>query len=257
MFVRKKIIVFVFLCFISFNLFSQNFKLEGKVISKDSTVAIEGLHIFNKNTLRGNITNHQGFFTITVKVGDTITISGLQIEKVKKIIQKEHQLVKRVDVFVNSKINQLDEVVIGNSLSGSIYIDSKLVQKENVVNAESLKLPYAGYPKKTQTERAIYTATTGPGGGIPLDPIINRISGYLKKLKKRKRIEDKAKLISILKENFKNYLSSDLQIKENNLDDFLYFCYEDKTFKSLYNKGEIYLIELFKKKALIYKNRSK
>ncbi len=256
MLIRKKIIIFT-LFLISFNLFSQNFDIEGRVVSKDSTVVIEGLHIFNNNTKRGNITDYEGFFTITVKVGDTITISGLQIEKIKKVIQKDDQLVKEIEVFVSPKTNQLDEVIIVNSLSGSIYIDSKLVKKENVVNAESLKLPYAGYPKKTQTERAIYTATTGPGGGIPLDPIINWISGYLKKLKKRKRIEDEAKLINKLKENFKNYLSSDLQIKENNFDDFLYFCYEDKTFKSLYEKGEIYLIELFKKKALIYKNRSK
>lgn len=257
MLIRKKIIILPFLCFISFNLFSQKFNIEGRVISKDSTVVIEGLHIYNNDVGRGNITNYQGFFEITVKVGDTITLSGLQIEKVKKIIQKEHQLVKKLDIFVSPKTNQLDEVIIGNNLSGFIHIDSKLVKKENVVNAESLKLPYAGYPKKTQTERAIHTATTGPGGGIPLDPIINRISGYLKKLKKRKRIEDEAKLITKLKENFKNYLLSDLQIKENNLDDFLYFCYEDKNFKSLFSKGEIYLIELFKKKALIYKNRSK
>lgn len=256
MLIGKKIIIFT-LFFISLNLFTQNFDIEGRVISKDSTVVIGGLHIFNNNTKRGSITDYKGFFAITVKVGDTVKISGLQIEEAEKVIQKKHQLVKKVTFCVSPKINQLDEVVIRNRLSGSIYLDVKLVKKENVVNAESLKLPYAGYPKKTQTERAIYTATTGPGGGIPLDPIINSISGYLKKLKKKKKIEDEAKLINRLKENFKNYLSSDLRIEENNFDDFLYFCYEDKTFRSLYNKGEIYLIELFQKKALIYKNRSK
>ena len=60
------------------------------------------------------------------------------------------------------------------------------------------------------------------------------MTGYLKKLKKRKKIEDKAKLISKLRERFKEYLVSDLLLKENSLDDFLYFCCDDNNFNSLY-----------------------
>ncbi len=238
----------------SINLFSQNFIIEGKITPIDSTTVVNGLHIINNTTKRGNITDEGGNFELSVKVGDNITISGVQIKKTNRVISKQHQTSKKINIYVYPKSTLLKEVKIVNNASVSLFHDPALLNRNIEVNAKSLKLPFAGTRKKTQTERAIYTATTS-SGGVSLDLIINMISGRLKMLKKRKQREDINKTISYLEGNFKYYLLTDLSIDKNKLEDFLHFCYEDINFDTLYQKGEIYLVDFFKQKAIAYKKR--
>lgn len=102
----------------------DRYQIKG-IITSDS-VAIENIHIINKNSKKGTVSNQFGEFKIPVKVNDTLVFSGIQFyTKVLQITKKqiESKLI-RIDLF--QKINTLDEVEIkAHDLTGNLFADSK------------------------------------------------------------------------------------------------------------------------------------
>jgi len=98
--------------------------LFGKI--KFDSLSVENIHIFNKNTEKGTISNKKGEFNIVVKLNDTLMISGLQfylmeIEINEKILEKKY-----IEIELLQKINTLSEVEIkAHNLIGNLSIDSK------------------------------------------------------------------------------------------------------------------------------------
>ncbi|MCM4155883.1 hypothetical protein DHD80_07680 [Gramella sp. AN32] len=163
--------------------------ITGKIIV--DSISREGIHVINLTSEIGTTTDKNGNFKIPVNLKDTLYFSSLQFENRNYVLQTEDLRRLYIEVRLEKKFNELEEVNIDNiKLSG--YLDNDL-SKIKFFDREKHHIPY---PEKniSQTERRIFTATTGPGGQkltvfsilsgtIPFDPIINGISGKTKYLK--------------------------------------------------------------------------
>ncbi|MEC3905487.1 hypothetical protein VOI54_00500 [Tamlana sp. 2201CG12-4] len=222
----KCIIVSLVLVLCSNVVNSQSIELFGKI---DSSIDNENIHVINKTAQVFTISNKNGEFQISVKLNDTLSFSSIQHLPKDIIISKDIILRKTILVELKEQVNELDQVVVGKLLTGDLMLDVQNTEGDAPVNFYDVGIP--GYTGKiaTQSERRLHEATTG-GGIVPLNPIINAISGRTKKLKSQIRLEKKDNLIKRIKarlsEDFfeTNPLADELKM------DFLYFCMDDKNF---------------------------
>jgi len=111
--------------------------------------------------------------------------SAVQFKKKQLIVTKEIISQKIIYVLLEDAVTELEEVVVKPFyLSGNIGDDLKTLKIEPVVTASTLGLPNANVLPITKAERELFEAKSG-GGLIPLNPILNGISGRTKMLKKR------------------------------------------------------------------------
>ena len=219
--------------------FGQNLeriKIKGIVFSEEND--IEAVTIFNTSSNKGTITNNKGEFELEVALNDVIEIFALQFKPVTITIDEAIIMAKQVKIQLVEKVNQLDEVLVGKVLTGNLASDIKNMEGNPPINFYDVGIP--GYTGKiaTQSERRLAEAGEFKpkmllgllGGGLPLNPILNGISGRTRMLKRRVEIEGRELLIQHIKSKLaksffaSNPLDDDLQM------DFLYFCADDENF---------------------------
>lgn len=114
----------------------------------DADVEVEGIHIYNISSQNGTITDEEGIFEISVAENDRLEITAIQIAGFKVIITQKVIERGTIDIYLNSAINKLDEVVlIEHDLTGILYDDVasiKTVAIENDfdISYESLEFGY-------------------------------------------------------------------------------------------------------------------
>jgi CarboxypepD_reg-like domain len=214
----------------SIQLYSQELrvKITGKIKS-DSTF-VENVHIYNKTTNRGTISNAKGVFQIFVKSSDTLFFSNILFAKKSMIVNKKQIEKKFMAVSLNPSTNELEEIIIYNM-------------------AKSLGLPNADKEPLEPTERKINYYTKGGA----LNNIYGWLSGDKKKLKKLQTLKDaddedfeKSLLIVDVRDQFQNeFFTKTLNITEENINDFISYCIDDN-FIFLFSKERyIEIIDIF------------
>lgn len=204
----------------------------GKIVV--DSVKVEGVNIRNVRTEKTAVTNELGIFSILVKVGDALVISAVNLESRRKVIQPE-DLKQRVVIKMSLKMNPLQEVVVNDN---------------DGISAESLGIIPANQKKYTPAERKLYTARSGV-----LDPLLNKISGRTKMLKKEVQVERNEKLLRQLDGWYKeNYYTDVLQIPKEYIKGFQYFLIEDADFvRALKAKNKTLTLFLVKRLAVEYR----
>jgi len=245
-------------------------------ISNDS-ISVESIHIVNKNTKKGTISNKYGMFKIPVKVNDTLVFDGIQFQKKELRITKKMFKSKTVDVILAQKINKLQTVEIKNiNLSGELLNDAKKVKKPvsmvsknaldfsnidfNVVdNIDAIDRMEAPNPFKGTNAQA------QPGGnilgllGFVLKPAINGISKIGRRKRKLKHAKKKRQKIALTVPNKiraefgDTFFVNQLKIPKNKIDAFILYC-ESKGIVDLYmNDKKIELIQVLIKESKVFK----
>jgi len=200
--------VLFLLIFSSIN--AQEKRIKGKIIVKDGTA--ENIHVLNLKNEKSVISNYNGEFEIDVKEDDLLVFSAVNLNYWRRSISANDIIKGYIEVEITQKINALDEVVVTE------YVN---------INAKSLGI--INYTPKVYTpaERRLYTATTG-SGLIPLDPIINWITGRTKMLKKEIQVEKREMLLEALNGYFENtFYINKLKIPEIYVSGFKYYAVED------------------------------
>lgn len=228
--------IFIVLVLIGFqNMFSQSIEIIGRVESKTN---FENIHVINKTAQVFTITDKKGYFNITVKLNDTLTFSSIQHKLKAIVVSNEMILNKAVVVMLDEQVNELDEVIVGKVLTGDLFSDIKNTEGDAPINFYDVGIPgYTGKPA-TQSERRLSEAGEFKpkmllgllGGSIPLDPILNGLSGRTKMLKRRVEIEGKEKLIQSIKGRLAKDFFISNPLEEALRMDFFYFCADDENF---------------------------
>ncbi len=245
---------------------SQTKTLKGKVIANDD---VEGIHVLNKTSVKYTITDEKGGFEILAKLSDTLTISGLKYETKQVIVTQAMMLSESLEVSLKEKVNELDEVVVGKILTGSLESDIGNSDAERDIDFYDLGIPgYLGKPL-TQSERRLKDAdegstvglkggTYGAGAGVNLHKLLNQISGRTKKLKNRVKLEYNQKCLERNVREYavslfeKNPLADSLQVE------YFFFCSEDPKFNTLCKEGDpIKSYEFMEMKLKKYKSNLK
>ena len=230
---NKTIFLFLFLVVTSAS--AQNvffYKLEGKVINSNKGIA--DVHVMNTSSNRATITDEEGLFSIAARLNDTILFSAVQYKRVNLVVTRAMLESSSIVVPLEEFINELDEVVVRPyNLSGDLGRDMNNLKTDKVYVAATLGLPNAYVKPITQAERKLNEATTG-GGLVPLNPIINAISGRTKYLKKVLASKEKYARTSRVREYYADSLFVKyLKIPENKIEDFMYYCEVDNSFSSV------------------------
>ena len=233
--------------------FAQNKKeLNGQITARDKDVT--GVVVQNISTKKATITDLDGNFSILVSVNDTLIFSAIQFKRKVFPITATIYTSNFITVPLEDFVNELNEVVVRPfNLSGNLGSDITGLKLEKDVSAEALGLPNAGVKVISQSERKLYEATTG--GGIPLNPIINAITGRTKKLKNQVKLEAKyARTQRVQNFYVDSVLVRELKIPNEKLDDFMHYCEVDSTFqKTVDTKDKLKILEFMVKKSLLYR----
>ena len=246
-------------------IFSEGFSQEKEILS-GQIITEEPLnspvHIINISREKGGVSELSGRFSVEVSVGDTLIFSSIQYKKEKIVVNREILQLNNYRIKLVEDLTELEEVKL-HKLSGNL---SKDISGIKTFNKFDLNAPMTRKPPPSQVERQLYTATTGPGGSrlsvlgvltgtMPLDPIINGISGRTAWLKKRKKkyefkfqVEKAVYLIS--EETF----TTDFNIPASEIMNFAYYCAENYDLEILLD-NPLELYEFFQSKAAEFKAR--
>jgi hypothetical protein len=201
-------------------IFSES-EIHGKIIV--DSIAIEGVNIVNASNGKATISNENGMFMILAKEGDVLAVSAINLITFYKEIKKQ-------DFF--------KEVVLIKMDIENFALKEVLINEYPRITAENLGIIPFGQKRYTAAERRLKTAgdfkpimlLAMVGGSMPLDPLINKINGRTKRLKKEVVIEKQEfnmRLVSVL-------FSEDFFIKKFNIpreyvEGFKYYIVEDRS----------------------------
>ncbi|MFV8368299.1 hypothetical protein [Flavobacterium sp. LB2R40] len=207
-------------------------EIRGKITA--DSVAVDRITIVNISSEKATVSDIDGFFTIPVKEGDVLVFTAVNLEILRRKINKQDLVGVVLNVIMNPKSIVLKEVVISKSL----------------LTAESLGIIPYGQKKYSPAERKLYTATSG--GGI--DGLLNAISGRKAMLKKEIAIEKKEGLLAKIDMLFDNqYYTETLKIPSNYIKGFQYYCVDDVDFAiALHSKNKTLMMYLIVKLAENY-----
>ena len=254
---------FLFIFFVIFGtqiMIGQTFTIKGQILA---SYEVDGIHILNNTSKTFTISNSKGEFSIPVKMNDTLSFSGVSYE-LKNVIVSENMIQsKSLTIYLTDKINTLDEVIVGKILTGDLSSDITNSGVKRNIDFYDLGIPgYKGKPK-TQTERRLYTAGDFKpihllallGGSLPVDPILNAISGRTKLLKNRVQLENQDKCIDRTKADLSEILSSAHPLEEHYRNEFFYYCADDSNFDTLcIINDDFKTLEFLKEKLVSYKS---
>ena len=231
-------------------------QLTGQVVHGDK--AVPDVHIMNTTSSRATISDAMGNFSISANPYDTILFSAVQFKRKVLVISPAMLQSKKVVVPLDEFVNELDEVILRPyDLSGDLTRDMGRINTGQIVTASTQGLPNSYVVPITQAERKLHEATTG-GSGIPLNPIINAISGRTKYLKKVLATERKYARTGRVRDFYADSLFvKELQIPAAKIDDFMYYCEVDVSFDEIVDTHDrLQIWEYLKRKSFVYRRNN-
>lgn len=183
-----------------------------------------GLFVINSKTGEETKTDSNGNFSINAKPGDRLAVYSSKTQTREFVISentfRESPYLMRVDY----KTYELEEVEIN---------------KYRKINSEALGLVPQGQKQYTPAERRLKTAAEmkpifflgALGGAIPLDPIINAISGRTRMLKGALATEKKELLIEKVNGLYnEDEIISGFDIPKEYVNGFIFYIVENEEF---------------------------
>ena len=232
--ILKYIVFFTFLVVSFAESFAQDRKVvQGKVISKVRD--LEGIYIENISARKRTTTEKGGYFKIEMQPNVTLIFASINLKAIRKIV-KDSDFTKSL-LFVPMEMSEynLDEMVI-----------------DKRITTESLGL--APKKKYTPAEKRLFTATSSSGGIIPIDAIINGLSGRTAMLKQALDYErDEILMTRIINIFDETYYTDQLHIPKAYINGFGYYLIQDQLIVAAFNsKNKDELKFLMSQKAVMY-----
>ena len=230
---------------ISYNFFfastlvrAQKYKLlTGYVF--DSEIAISNIHVINTSRGNAEVTDINGLFEISVSIGEKLVFSSIQYEKYELIISEKIFSSKEITIYLKGFVNELDEVIVtNNSLTGNLKSDLLELGLEQKQNFDDFGIP--GF--KGERQEKIKDATQlllglGTSMQIDVEALYKHVSGYYKKLKKRRSLESKfISIFSIIKFYGLIFFIENYNIADNQVYDFVMGCTENSEIIHYFNQ---------------------
>lgn len=231
-------------------------EIQGRTVENGE--GIPDVHILNLSARTATITNADGVFRLEVSQGDTLMISAVRYMRMMWVISPEALEAGEIEIPLQPFVNELDEVVVSPyALTGDLAEDLTRIPENKAPTSYSLNLPNATARKYTPTENRLHEATTG-GGLLPLNPLLNAITGRTKRLKKQLAVEHRfAKLMEIRQPFADSVFVDQLGIPEERLSDYLYFCEVDSLFTDVaYSGDQLRIWAFFRRKGEEYRKNN-
>lgn len=273
----KQRISFVIILFISQFVFSQNIErqvVKGKITA--DSLDVENITVFNISSNIGAVTDEFGIFYIKAKEKDTLFFQALSFVSQKYILTKNDFYVDELEVKLNVKINELNEVVVSpNTLTGDLKQDTKKIKTYDFLSGIDMKVIKHYDDDKYYKSPNITTSPDhfAPGGSTfdfsAIGKGIGKLLGIKRNSKKnveaviaeRKLRDVQSKSFSEhIKERYSNhFFTTTLKIKNEELASFLGFAElpSNELVELLEVENELKLLEYLILKATEFKKEIK
>lgn len=207
--------------------------IRGKILAHSGLFSeIEVINLTSEESVK---VNSNGEFQIEGKTGDILFFCSKNFKPYKRKIIAEDFCNDLISIEMTPKGIELEEVVIN--------------QYPNI-NAKALGIIPSNQKSYSVAERKLKAS----GGGI--DGVINLLSGRKELLKKELEIETKEKNLAQLRLWFSNdFFYKSLNMNQDNLASFQYYCIENESFAKLLNtKNKKEIVAALLQLADRYKN---
>ncbi|WP_167443879.1 carboxypeptidase-like regulatory domain-containing protein [Flavobacterium cutihirudinis] len=211
----------------------------------EGSISIEGVNIINTTSQIAKVSDVNGVFSIPAKKGDVLVFSAVSLDSIKREITAEDLKVGKLFIKMVANKIELKEVVINTQIT-----------------AENLGIVPHGQKTYTPAERKLKTAGDFKpvmllgllGGSMPVDPLINKISGRTKQLKELVALERKELNIEQLGNLFEDaYFIDYLKIPSEYVSGFKFYFVETQDITVLLTeKNKSKLTPLLAESALKY-----
>lgn len=211
-----------------FIVFAQQKELKGKVLASDAP--LHDVYVINATSGEETKTVY-GNFSISAQPGDKLVVYSPKINTRKFILHEDAFNNVPYIITVNLTPQELEEVVI---------------DKYQGVDEVSLGIVPEDQKQYTYAERQ-YKAGAGfkpiylvgiIAGGMPLDPVINAITGRAKMLKSQLETGKKEQLMVLAEELYPTEkIINDLHVPEELAEGFLFYAVEDESLALALKEG--------------------
>lgn len=230
----------------------ESVMLTGQIEAKSTY--IDKIHVINLSLEKGVVTNPKGEFQIIARENDSLYISSVQFQNKTIVVSPKMIEDQKISIQLYDDVNELAEVVIDDiKLSGNLANDLGKISITEVEEKYKLQNELNRFLQKDR-ELNPYVKPLA-NGGVRLDKIANAV---IDKLSKDKPVnyssrEIANKSIAIVGQEF---FREDLNLNENEICNFVYFCTEDARFKRLVlNNSAFVLIEYFQTRIEDFRER--
>ena len=192
--------------------------------------ALEAAHILNLSKKLQTISDDSGYFEIPASESDTIVLSYLGYQNV--IFTVDPSLLDGEDLTLVMKEDgiELGEVTLEYNKALDPVALGLITRRPEKLSTNERKLKEAGDFKAVQLLGII-------GGGVPIIPMLNKITGRTKRLKKRVAVENENNLKAYLQHHYGDFLYKDLALEKEWTDRFLYYAVIHGNWEDIYPNG--------------------
>jgi hypothetical protein len=244
-------------------------------ISEVSEEPIEGITVFNLNSLEGTITNSKGIYFIDAKEGDKLRFKAVQFDPFTLTVTKNTIDKKSVSITLNEGVNVLDEVILRDNImmidvKRTMPLEAQLdkVTPENLTTRAVDRMDNTFSDRvRTPEEYAIENTAfkqsglrmnsfdmVGLLGALLVNTSLNALDLSIDSPKKAE--EDDFKVVMLKNKFSTEYLLEYLDLKEENLYEFIYFAKDHGLDKEmLESDDELYLLQFLSDQAVEFKKR--
>ena len=140
--------------------------ISATIIDDATLLPISGVNIININTVKGTVTDSQGYFEIAAKMNDTLHVSIIGYTSVKVRVTGDWIKFKNVTkIPLTQRAYTLEEVVVSKyNLTGYLSIDAKLapVRENYRYSISGLPAGYEGGDKSPGAFKRVVSAIFNP-----------------------------------------------------------------------------------------------
>jgi hypothetical protein len=212
---------------------------------------ISDVHIVNKNSNQGTITNDVGFFEIPGSIGDTLAFSHINLEIQEMVITKKILSESKIEINLQEKTYALEEIIFEKPRS-IFYVDPEIMPQPTV-NATTLNLPYTN----TKAKKNYAILKVNSGATVNLDNLINSINGAYKRRKELQKITLEDSVLSKIRKQYTDdFFITDLHIKQENINQFLNYCYKKNVIYHFNQKENLKLTRILMNESKTFPQRN-
>ena len=221
----NKILILFLFCQVTFCQTVDEKLLHGKIVVESGNAG--GVTIINLVNEKTAVSDGNGDFFILAKSEDLLVFTAVNLEYYRRIIEVEDLKPDVLIIKMTTKITELREVI---------------VNKNPEINAVGLGISPKGIKKYTPAERRLKTAGEFKpiqllgllGGSMPLDPLINSISGRTAMLKRELEVEKKELMLIRIDALYDDdFFTKRLKIPEEYINGFKYYIVENEKFAAI------------------------
>jgi len=248
----------IFSCLLSIDAQEKRTFIKGKILLDNfavlDSVSNYDIHVINKNTSIGTITNDDGSFEIPIKLGDELYFSHINLQHKTIKITDKILADKNFTINLKEKTETLNEIVLEKQRS-IFYKDPDIIEYQGPkVTEKTLHLPFANTVAKE--DKAIFKFQSG--GIVSLDNLLNSLNGTKKLQKQLLKIskEDK-ELLKIRKYFTDDFFITDLEIKKEYINQFLNNCVDKNIISIFKSDKKLQLIKLLIDESKLYPHKKR